>query len=693
MSLSDDICSDPSDYSDIESSSPTNGETGNLSITPCDPPINHLESYHPPTHNTTFKVLPIIKSQPLSIQNTLEKDCKQIKQQSDTDSCAKRLDLEAQNLDFLLAQTMSLHPSLRWDCDNEWCRYCGARASTSFLKSPWGPKQLCHTHHMQWIQNELDLSPFEEALDIESAINPAQCTEKDYLINVLMKCDPASDGSKRRSLRIKTQTHTIKSEDDDDDIDYDIPSSSSASISNESDDSQNDYKPSLADQSSDNTHCKRRKRIFSEYTCKDCDEVFTSPSVFEHHAAEKHDNLRPFWCTQCPKTYLKQAALDGHIRKIHQKEVNFRCEWCGKAFFERTTYNMHCKKHTGIKSEPGQTATAPPCKRIKKFKPTKFACTQCDRVFRKKYYLKRHVINMHTPNQDKPYQCKYCTYGGATKKQIVWHENIHRNERRYKCTYCEKRFNNKKDVKHHVANRHTKPFKCPICPRGFGSKHYLQLHVNAVHTKLDKHAVEDMPFKCGQCGKRFQLLSYLHAHISKGHGVVKQEQQVKKKKWHRQSDKDEEVLIAMPKKPKDKHGPKKPMNSFFLFAAEIRDGVKREFDNRNAVYKQQDIAREIGKRWSVLSEEEKSKYRQIEDRLRAQHRTEIIAYQATKEYKMYKHKLDEWKRICNERKSKRWNKTKQCIVDYRSASSSSASDRSGECTDSDSDSDESSYYD
>ena len=114
----------------------------------------------------------------------------------------ERTELESLCLDELLAKALTYKPDLEWNIN--WCRFCGARASASFFSSPWGTKQLCSIHHKMWKEEKLDLSMYNGPKKIESVINKSQCTEREYLINILTKVDmnTAQIGN-RRSLRNK----------------------------------------------------------------------------------------------------------------------------------------------------------------------------------------------------------------------------------------------------------------------------------------------------------------------------------------------------------------------------------------------------------------------------------------------------------------------------------------------------------
>jgi len=76
----------------------------------------------------------------------------------------------------LIARIRALDPSFKYD-EGYWCRYCGARASSGWGRSPWGSKKLCNSHTQKWRSHKLLLPEMEPI----QAINPEASTELGYL--------------------------------------------------------------------------------------------------------------------------------------------------------------------------------------------------------------------------------------------------------------------------------------------------------------------------------------------------------------------------------------------------------------------------------------------------------------------------------------------------------------------------------
>lgn len=54
--------------------------------------------------------------------------------------------------------------------------------------------------------------------------------------------------------------------------------------------------------------------------------------------------------------------------------------------------------------------------------------------------MKTHMTIFHTEDHAKPFQCKICSKGFATKLAFQEHTNTHTGEKPYQCEICEKRF-------------------------------------------------------------------------------------------------------------------------------------------------------------------------------------------------------------------------------------------------------------
>merc|ERR1712228_23375 len=226
---------------------------------------------------------------------------------------------------------------------------------------------------------------------------------------------------------------------------------------------------------------------------------------------------------------------------FHEKIVNYRCKICQKGFFDKAHCQLHETSHYNDNDEYVPIVKSEKKKRTKVIKNQLFPCNQCQKSFAFNYRLKRHILTVHTPNKDKPFQCSYnCGYATARKYSLSEHEKSHKNERNEKCPHCGARFNQYQQLKRHIANIHERNHKCPHCDRGFGSARYLNIHISKVHKstkdkvykcrycrfkhhkkhKVEKHELvhnAERPFECDVCFKKFRRNHDVVLHKKKAH--------------------------------------------------------------------------------------------------------------------------------------------------------------------------------
>merc|ERR1719150_666483 len=125
-----------------------------------------------------------------------------------------------------------------------------------------------------------------------------------------------------------------------------------------------------------------------------------------------------------------------------------------------------------------------------------------------------------------------------------------------------------------------------------------------------------------------------------------------KKRWENSTSDEEigggfsKVKISLPRKPKDDKCPKRPLTSYFLYAKEVRETTKSEFPNLAIT----EIAKEISKKWKILSEDEKKPYNEEAARRKEKYKEDLAEYEGSDAQLAFKKKLDEWKVECDRRK-------------------------------------------
>ena len=91
------------------------------------------------------------------------------------------------------------------------------------------------------------------------------------------------------------------------------------------------------------------------------------------------------------------------------------------------------------------------------------------------------------------------------------------------------------------------------------------------------------------------------------------------------------ISFEVPKPKRDPNMPKKPPSHFLLFSKEERLKIKIE----NPSFSSGECAKELGKRWSVVSPEEKQRFKQLAEQARKKYDQNMAAYRQKKTFKIF----------------------------------------------------------
>ncbi|XP_042343951.1 zinc finger protein 251-like [Plectropomus leopardus] len=170
-------------------------------------------------------------------------------------------------------------------------------------------------------------------------------------------------------------------------------------------------------------------------------------------------------------------------RNANAHDKSFKCEMCERVFKSKSHLQRHMTIHTGEKP---------------------FSCKICGKDFRHNSTLKVHI---RTHTGEKPYFCKFCGKRFCAVSPMKRHMRVHTVEKKlHTCQTCGKSFCQSSDLKDHMRI-HTgeKPFKCEKCGRSFRLSGHLMIHIRA-------HAGE-RPHVCKICGNRYFRVSHLLNHM------------------------------------------------------------------------------------------------------------------------------------------------------------------------------------
>ncbi|XP_060600771.1 zinc finger protein 18-like [Ruditapes philippinarum] len=123
-----------------------------------------------------------------------------------------------------------------------------------------------------------------------------------------------------------------------------------------------------------------------------------------------------------------------------------------------------------------------------------FQCSFCNKSFTTKGNMKAHEMTTHSDN--KPWKCKYCNKSFKEKKVLKVHERIHTGEKPYRCSICDKAFSQRSVMLEHMfTHSNNRPHLCDFCGQGFRGLSSLKSH--------KKRHIGKREFQCESCERAF----------------------------------------------------------------------------------------------------------------------------------------------------------------------------------------------
>ncbi|XP_055680596.1 zinc finger protein weckle-like [Lutzomyia longipalpis] len=253
------------------------------------------------------------------------------------------------------------------------------------------------------------------------------------------------------------------------------------------------------------------------HKCPHCDKGYTSKSSLKYHISthnkpkpveedkkgsdedaetdkeEEDAKLREFYelkCFICEESFEKFPQLFNHCQKVHQAKAFIEC--CEKNYYSRACLLNHMNYH---------------------IYPDGFKCPECTRSFHKRKSLRSHMLNQHTPKDQRKYKCPDCDKTFMTSTAFNLHSRKHYDwqKRGFACKFCQVRrtFESpillQKHIRHYHSEESIEKFVCDTCGREFRTRTSFKKHM-AFHLTTES---------CPICKKKFNSKNWLDRHYKK----------------------------------------------------------------------------------------------------------------------------------------------------------------------------------
>ena len=254
-------------------------------------------------------------------------------------------------------------------------------------------------------------------------------------------------------------------------------------------------------------HIAHDKGIWKQ--CIQCGFLERRTISFSRHL-QKRGPLHNDECSQCSKKLSSYKEYQDHVNTQHYGIWKYKCgfEICGEFFDDETQYLKHINIHTRKMPQEEKTEVKKVPKKSGHLEnKQKGFCHECGKTFN---YIMNHIRIRHSQVLCK---CELCDQTFKSLAELYQHKGkVHFKTQ---CPNCGLMVSNN-NLKYHILQKHTpdneKPHQCHQCGKGFVQRYLFDDHMN-IHTG-------DKPHKCKYCPASFASKGTMLMH-QKGHLGIK----------------------------------------------------------------------------------------------------------------------------------------------------------------------------
>ncbi|CAF4913224.1 unnamed protein product [Pieris macdunnoughi] len=236
---------------------------------------------------------------------------------------------------------------------------------------------------------------------------------------------------------------------------------------------------------------RRRHRV--RWRCVVCGGCWSRASVAADHVHRHHAGPTPtHTCNMCGHRDTTLGKLRNHIKKAHSGQ--HKCELCDKVFRDKTSLRKHLFIHSGVKE---------------------YSCSECGKQFLFKKAMEIHLVTHQSPAYMYCYQCDMTFKNQMSYNQHMKYnlKHIDPDKLKYACKLCDKKFVKAKRLEEHNMAVHLKitHIQCPVtgCTFACSSRAVLRSHRRAIHAQH----VTSRNHVCDMCGKAYTTKKSLEGHL------------------------------------------------------------------------------------------------------------------------------------------------------------------------------------
>ena len=226
----------------------------------------------------------------------------------------------------------------------------------------------------------------------------------------------------------------------------------------------------------------------SQFICQLCQEVYSDPFSLAQHKCSgiQHTEYR---CPECDKVFSCPANLASHRRWHRPRSPHEKKTIPAPTPIPRADIpNSPKAKETEFKTdatmmEADARSAASPVSNSQ----GQFVCDVCNKTFRRKAYLRKHMNNH---NDDRPYPCQYCGKVFRSLTNRAKHVLNHAvGPKTFICNVCGNGFANKGGLDRHSRIHTGEIYSCKHCSSTFYSSPGLTRHINKCHPPENRQVI------------------------------------------------------------------------------------------------------------------------------------------------------------------------------------------------------------